>query len=251
MVYSAPIMRSMSGFFLHFALLTSSDDSLRRTFKGTEWRAVRMYLQRAIPALLIMVFSAASSLNAQTFGQFTTAGTAAEGEGAVFMLAGNDVFRTGASARFNISRFSDFGVQLGLDRVCEESSFGGGVDCKLILLEDTEKLPLNLALDASFGGLDSDSARRFLFGFGVLASGVITPVSVNTVEPYVSFIVDVEHRDRKSSSNSCLCAQDSETDTDTLVRAGVRLTITEETQVMIEVGLNGTALFGAAFNVIF
>lgn len=211
-----------------------------------------MIMQRAIPALLIVLCSAASSLHAQTFGQFTTAGSAAEGEGCVFMLAGNDAFRAGAGARFNVSRSSDFGVQLGVDRACEESSFGGGVDFKLILLEHRKELPLNLALDASLGGLDSDNMRRFVFGFGILASGIITPVSLNAIEPYLSFIVDVENRDRKSAAQGKLCAHGSGSTTDTLVRAGVRLTVTDETQVMIEAGFDGgTPLFGAAFNVIF
>jgi hypothetical protein len=210
-----------------------------------------MYLKRAIPVLLMLVVPAFSSLSAQTFGQFTTARTAAEGEGSVFMLASNDAFRTGATARFNISRWSDFGLQIGLDRLCEESSFGAGVDFKLIFLEDTKKLPLSLAVDASFGGLESDIVRRYVFNIGLLASGVITPAAFNMIEPYASFIVDIEQRDRKSTASSCFCGRTSETVTDMLVRAGVRLTVTEETQVMIETGFDGTARFGAAFNVIF
>jgi hypothetical protein len=167
------------------------------------------------------------------------------------MLAGNDAFRTGVSVRFNISRRTDFGLQLGLDRACKESLLGGGIDFKLVIIEDTKKFPLNLALNASFGGLDSEDLRRFLFGFGILASGVIEPPSMRAIEPYLSFIVDVERSDGASFSNDCLCPHDDKTETDALIRAGVRVSISDETQVMFETGLNGTALFGAAFNIIF
>ena len=37
------------------------------------------------------------------------------------MLAGNKAFRAGVGARFNMSRASDFGLQLGIDRSCGET----------------------------------------------------------------------------------------------------------------------------------
>lgn len=215
-----------------------------------------MRKKMAIPVLLIILVSVGSPLAAQVFGQFAGAGAAAEGEGSVFMLAGNEAFRTGLSARFNISRISDFGVQLGLDRVSGESFFGGGFDLKLVFFESRPELPINLALDASFGGLDSGDVRRLHFGFGVLSSGVIRPATTGSIEPYLSFIVDVEQIDGVSSpgdDGECYaCANGGdETDTDTIVRAGAKISLSQDSQIIVEAGLNDRARFGAAFNLVF
>lgn len=221
----------------------------------TEWSAARMNMRRAVPVFLMLLFSAPSSLPAQTLAQFGGAGAAPDGEGNVFMLAGNEAFRTGLSARFNISRMSDFGLQIGIDRACDESFFGGGIDFKLVLLESRAELPVNLALDASFGSLNSDALGRILFGFGILASGRITTDSRRAIEPYLSLIVDVEQLERKHKSDraiTCLCpGNDDDTVTDTLVRTGVKLPVSNEAQIIIEAELNGRALIGVAFNLVF
>ena len=214
-----------------------------------------MNMRGTIPVFLMLLFSAPGSLTAQTLAQLGGAGAAPEGEGNVFMLAGNESFRTGLSARFNISRMSDFGLQIGIDRSCDENFFGGGIDFKLMLLESSSELPIGLALDASLGSLNSDAVRRFLFGFGILASGVIRTDSRRSIEPYLSFIVDVEQLDWKRKNEAtpaCLCpGNDEETVTDTLVRAGVKVPVSNDAQLIIEAGLNGRTLIGAAFNIVF
>jgi hypothetical protein len=214
-----------------------------------------MRIHLSVPVLLMLVLSVFGNVSAQTLGQFGGAGAGPDGEGNVFMLAGNEAFRSGLSVRFNVSRMSDFGVQVGIDRACEESFFGGGADFKLVLLEKSARLPANLALDVSFGRLDSHALGRFLFDFGILASGVITTASRREIEPYLSFIVDVEQIDRKertAATAACLCSgDDDETVTDTLVRAGVKIPVSNDAQIILEAGLDGRALFGAAFNIVF
>lgn len=214
-----------------------------------------MNMRGTIPVFLMLLFSAPGSLTAQTLAQLGGAGASPEGEGNVFMLAGNEAFRTGLSARFNISRMSDFGLQVGIDRACDENFFGGGIDFKLVLLESRAELPIGLALDASLGSLSSKAVRRFLFGFGILASGVIKTDSRRSIEPYLSFIVDVEQLDWKHKNEAapaCLCpGNDEETVTDTLVRAGVKMPVSNDAQIIIEAGLNGRTLIGAAFNIVF
>jgi hypothetical protein len=214
-----------------------------------------MKMKKGLPILLILLGTACTSLSAQTLGQFAGASAAADGEGSVFMLAGNDAFRTGVSTRFNISRVSDFGLQLGLDRSCSESFFGGGIDFKIVILESTARLPVNLALDASFGSLTSGAAGRFHFGFGILASGRIASGAGRAIEPYCSLIADIEQIDMKHGSTTvadCLCpGSTDEIDAGALVRVGVKIPVSNEAQLLIEANLDRTSLFGAGFNIIF
>jgi hypothetical protein len=204
----------------------------------------------------ILLCAAATSLTAQTLGQFAGAGAAADGEGSVFMLAGNGAFRTGVSTRFNISGVSDFGLQLGLDRsLGGESFFGGGIDFKIVILEDTERLPVNLALDASFGSLTSGDAGRFLFGLGILASGRIAAGAGREIEPYCSLVADIERIDIKGGSPSladCLCpGSDDETDARAIGRIGVKIPVSSGAQILVEADIQRRPLFGAGFNIVF
>jgi len=215
----------------------------------------RMNLKKALPVILIVLGTAHTSLTAQTFGQFAGASAAADGEGSVFMLAGNEAFRTGVGARFNISRVSDFGLQLGLDRSCGESFFGGGMDVKIVILERTPRLPMNIALDAALGGLTSDAAGRLIFDFGILASGQIAAGAGRTIEPYCSLIARIEEIDVKSGSaelTDCLCSgSNDETDARALVRVGVKIPVSNDAQLLIEADFDRPFLFGAGINIIF
>jgi hypothetical protein len=216
-----------------------------------------MNAKKTVPALLVLLLLAAhGNLSAQTFAQLGGAGAAPDGEGCVFMLAGNNAFRTGLSARFNVSTVSDFGIQLGVDRVCEDSFYGGGLDFKVVLLESRPQLPVNLALDASFSGLNSSAAGRFIFGLGILASGVIQTSSASVIEPYLSFVVDIGRLDNKEASGvlpACLCSNrdTDETTTCSIVRAGVKVPVSSEAQILIEANLGDKTLVGAAFNLVF
>ena len=214
-----------------------------------------MDLKKVLPVILIMLCMAHSRLAAQTLGQFTGASASADGEGSVFMLAGNEAFRTGVSARFNISRVSDFGLQLGLDRTCGESFFGGGIDFKIVILENTARLPVDLSLDASFGNLTSGAAGRFRFCFGILASGLIAVGAGRAIEPYCSLIGAIEQVNMKSGGASvanCLCVSaGDETDARALARAGIKIPVSNESQIFIEANFERVSLFGAGFNVIF
>jgi hypothetical protein len=212
--------------------------------------------KRVLTVLLAALFTMLhGSLAAQTLGQFGGAGTAPEGEGNVFMLAGNDAMRAGVSARFNLTGSSDFGVQLGVDRACEESFFGGGIDVKVVLLKKSERLPLNLALDAAFGALNGSAADRFIFDFGILASGTVRLGSGNEIEPYLSFVVNVEQIDRKNDpqlEEGCLCSSDNdETSSCSILRGGVIIPVSKGSQVIVEGSLGDRSLIGAAFNVVF
>jgi hypothetical protein len=214
-----------------------------------------MRTSKIISSLLIALAAAAGGAHAQTFAQFGGASASADGEGAVFMLAGNDAFRAGALARFNISRVSDFGLQIGIDRSCEETFYGGGVDLKIVVLERTPRLPIDVALDASVGDLMNDSAGRFIFDFGILVSGAVPAGKERSIEPYGSLIVRVQEMDQKSGEEAladCLCpdAKDG-TDAGAFARVGVKIPVSRDSQILIEADFERTILFGAAFNIIF
>ncbi len=214
-----------------------------------------MLITRIISTFLIALSIASVSAHAQTLAQFGGASASADGEGAVFMLAGNDAFRAGVGARFNIARVSDFGVQFGVDRECEETFYGGGVDLKIVVLERTPRLPIAVALDASVGDLMNDSAGRFIFDFGILVSGSIPTGKGRSIEPYGSLIVRVQEMDQKSGEEvlaDCLCpdAKDG-TDAGAFARVGVKIPVSSDSQILVEADLHRTILFGAAFNIIF
>jgi len=214
-----------------------------------------MLKTRLALSLLIALSAAFTGARAQTLAQFGGASASAEGEGAVFMLAGTDAFRAGVAARFNIARVSDFGLQFGIDRSCEETFYGGGVDLKIVVLEATARLPINVALDAAVGELTNDAAGRFIFDFGILASGSIPIGGGRSIEPYGSLLARVQELDLKSGSDelgACLCpdAKDG-TDAGALARLGVKIPVSRDSQILIEADFHRTTLFGAAFNIIF
>ncbi len=199
---------------------------------------------------------AASPCRGQALAQMATAAPSALGEGALYMLAGNDAFRTGAAARFNITRLSDLGVQLGYDRIDEEGGIGGGLDFKIALLERRENLPFGLALDASGGWIRYDHRHRFEFGFGVLASGAIATSAGATIEPYLSFIVAVNRYESRASSTcdppGALCPDAGDrTETNMRLRLGARFPVSRDAQIHIEASIEDRSLFGAGFNIVF
>ncbi len=209
----------------------------------------------AAVALALALAGCAGALNAQTLAQLTPAGISSEGEGCVFMLAGDDAFRTGFSARFNLTRIADLGLQLGLDRACEQSLFGGGADVKLVLLQSRKNLPLSVALDGSVGYLGKHDLNQTIFGFGILASGVIETSPGRAIEPYASFVLLGKMTDGglasdgEGGSDCPLRADDHETQA--LGRVGARIPFTADTQLLIEMRISDVVLVGGAINLVF
>ncbi len=209
----------------------------------------------------VLILSAAIALGAsgargQSLAQLTTAAPSSDGEGAIFMLAGNDAFRTGAVLRFRLSRSSDVGFELGLDRLEGRSSIGGGVDVKLALLESREDVPLALALDLSGGLLDSDERSRFELALGVLASGAFAGSSGRAIEPYLSFVVAARRYEQKieiiCDPPGAVCpVEDEKTKADGIVRAGVKIAVSKDSQLLAEISFDERTLIGGAFNLVF
>ncbi len=205
--------------------------------------------------LLIALCAASAPARGQMLAQLGGASASADGEGSVFMLAGNDAFRTGVTARFNLARVSDFGVQIGIDRSCEETFYGGGVDLKIIVLERAPRLPIDVALDASVGSLMNDSGGRFIFDFGILVSGAIPLASGRSIEPYGALLARVEELDAQSGEEvlaDCICpdAKDG-TDAGVLARVGLKIPVSKTGQLLVEADFERTVLFGVAYNIIF
>lgn len=173
------------------------------------------------------------------------------------MLAGNDAFRAGAGGRFRLARVADLGVQLGLDRFCGESFFGGGLDVKLAILERSDRLPIGIALDAAGGWLESDDHARYSLDFGVLVSGAIGRTQAGPLEPYVTLAIDVERLDDRetkapASADDCPCSwTDHRDDASFFVRAGVRVPVSRDGSLFVEASLDGRDLVGAGFNLVF
>lgn len=208
----------------------------------------------AIAALALAFL--ASPARGQVLAQLTTAAVASEGEGALFMLAGNDAFRTGAAARFRLARVADLGVQLGLDGACGESFFGGGLDVKLAILERSDRLPLGIAVDAAGGWLESADHARYSLDVGVLVSGAVGRTRAGSLEPFLTLALDVERIEDADegarAADGCPCSWiDHETDTSFFVRAGVKIPLSRDGSLLVETALDGRDLIGAGFNLVF
>lgn len=211
---------------------------------------------KMLPAFCLLTAAPGGAV-AQSFGQFTTAAVAAEGEGGVFFLAGDEAIRTGAMARFLITRRSDIGIQAGYDRECGENSIGAGADLKFYLISSTSDFPVDLAADLSFGHFRSGNYGRNLLGVSLLASGILRSNAEVPIEPYASLTILTTYFGKRPSCGGnrgeCWpCKEDDwSSDTDTVARAGVCVHITDEYQAFAEFSLGDTALFGVGFNLVF
>lgn len=208
-------------------------------------------------AALLAVSSAASS---QTFGQLTSAVASGEGEGGLFILAGDEIFRAGTMARFGINSKSDFGVQFGLNREEGASSPGGGIDFKLNVIEDIPNTTIDAAVDLSFGRLDTHIFRCYLVGAGIIVSGEVPSSGRRTIEPYSSLFVFLDHRERKDPQpvGGCVpcgggdaCEDGNCNEIEVVLRLGMKVPLTDEIQAFTEISLGEDFLVGAAINLIF
>jgi len=211
-------------------------------------------MKRYILVCLLLTLIVPDPNSAQTLGQLTTAAVASEGEGGIFLFAGNDAFRTGMMVRFELGKESDLGMQFGFDRVTGRNSLGGGLDFKFHLPVGIEEVAIDFALDGSLGLLESDDFRRLFIGIGLMASGVVRSSDDVALEPYTSLTILTTHRDWKVDPPPHAMRDFDErddTDTDAVFRGGVKFPLSNEHQLLVEVNINGKTTIGAAFNVIF
>ncbi|HSG27863.1 MAG TPA: hypothetical protein VLA34_05235 [Candidatus Krumholzibacterium sp.] len=187
---------------------------------------------------------------AMVFGQYTTASVSPDGEGAAFMSAGSDEFRTGVNARFRINERSDLGFELGFDRMSGNNALGLAADFKFYLLDPESTLSVDLAADASLGHFRDDEIGRTVFGLSVIASGTLVADTRIPVEPYASlgFFTILLDGDLCGGIPGC---EADKSDTETVLRGGFKFWLSDEYQVMAEVKIDGNTTVGAAFNVVF
>lgn len=215
-------------------------------------------MKATVFVVLVICLAIPTTTTAQLFGQYTTAAISSEGEGAIFANAGDDKFQTGATGRFLITSRVDFGVQFGYARECGVNSFGAGIDFKVYLLGQQSTVPVDLAIDGYYGHLRSSDYRRNLFGIGLLVSGVLQSSTEVFIEPYASFMIITTYFKRDCPCPErphCFWPEDnfdeSTRDTDPTLRGGVNIGLSDEHQLLIEVGIDGTFVVGAALNIVF
>lgn len=221
-------------------------------------------MKKSIVAASLTLFSAALALaaaalfscaGAQTLGTYSTAAIASDGEGGVFMSGGKDQFRTGLFSRFRMSARADIGFQGGFDRLKGTNAWGAGADVKIYVVGEGSTLPLDLALDMSLGHLRSEHTGMTILGIGVLASGRLQADTRFPVDPYASLGLynTFFHRENECGSTvpPDFCGDNSNSDTEVVVRAGAKLYLDSERQILAEIKLDGSFSIGAAFNIVF
>jgi len=210
-------------------------------------------MKRTILLIALALMAAPFSARAQTLATMTTGAIASEGEGGFFMLAGTDVTRVGLNSRFALAENFDMGIQLAFDRLEERSFFGGGIDVKYHLPVDTSDLPIDVALDAGIGDLESNDWRRFFLAAGCIVSGVIQSSNRNILEPYAGIYVMTTRMDWKDEcgADDRGCWDGVRSDTDAVLRGGLRAHVTDDFQILVELNVNGNTMLGAGVNLVF
>ena len=203
--------------------------------------------------IALAILAAPFNARTQTLATMTTGAVASDGEGGFFMLAGNDVTRFGLNARFALTVDLDMGIQIAFDRIDERSFFGGGIDAKYHLPIENSDLPIDIAIVAGLGDLESSEIRRFLLQMGCIVSGVVESSNRRILEPYAGLYVMTTRRDWKDDcgDRDRGCWDGTKSDTDAVLRAGMRVNITEDFQILAELNVNGETMFGAGVNLIF
>ncbi len=210
-------------------------------------------MKSTILLIALAILAAPFSARTQTLATMTTGAVASDGEGGFFMLAGTDVTRYGLNSRFALAAEFDMGIQLAFDRLEERSFFGGGIDIKYRLPVAASDFPLNVALDAGLGDLESSEIRRFFLEMGCIVSGVVESSNRRILEPYAGIYVMTTRRNWKDDcgEDDRGCWNGTRSDTDAVLRGGIRANITNDFQIMAELNVNGKTMFGAGLNLIF
>jgi hypothetical protein len=210
-------------------------------------------MKAKILLITLVILATPFSARTQTLATMTTGAIASDGEGGLFMLAGTDVTRFGLNSRFALAADFDMGLQLVFDRLDERSFFGGGIDVKYRLPIKTSDLPIDVALDAGFGDLESSEIRRLFLEMGCIISGVVESSNRRILEPYVGIYVMTTRRDWKDDcgENDHGCWEGTRSDTDAVLRGGIRANLTDDFQIIVELNVNGKTMFGAGVNLIF
>jgi hypothetical protein len=211
-------------------------------------------MKRWVFLFILSVIFAPPAAEAQTLATMTTGSVSGEGEGGLFMLAGTNVSRLGIMSRFALSRNVDMGVQLAFDRYEDKGFFGGGIDLKFELPIDAADLPMHIALDLGIGDLESSERRRSFLEAGCIVSGVVESSNRTILEPYAGIYVLTTRsgwKDDCTAAGTSGCWEGTRSETDALLRGGARILLRDDLQILVEMNLDGEAMFGAGINVVF
>ncbi len=210
-------------------------------------------MKAAVLIMALAILAAPFHARAQTLATMTTGAVSSDGEGGFFMLAGNDVTRIGLNSRFALAAALDVGIQLAFDRLDERSFFGGGIDVKYRLPIENPDIPIDVALDAGIGDLESSEIRRLFLEMGCIVSGAVESSDRRILEPYAGIYVMTTRRDWKDDCgvDERGCWNGTRSDTDAVLRGGMRVNLRDDFQILIELNINGKTMFGAGLNLIF
>jgi len=213
-------------------------------------------MRSAVIFALLAILAVPCGLGAQTMATMTTAAISAEGEGGLFMIAGSDVVRAGILSRFLLSTNVDMGLQLAFDRYEEKSFLGFGVDFKFHIPAVASSAPIDIALDAGAGMLESSDRRRIFLAPGILISGRVETSGRNRLEPYMGLYALFTKRTYKrlpcetEYGPSCQSWEEPFY-AEAMLRTGMMIPLREDIQILVEINVNGEIMFGAGVNVIF
>ena len=213
-------------------------------------------MRSAVIFTLLAILAVPWSLNAQTMVTMTTAAISAEGEGGLFMIAGSDVVRAGVLSRFLLSTNVDMGLQAAFDRYEEKGFVGFGVDFKFHIPSMASTAPIDIALDAGAGILEASDRRRIFLAPGILVSGRVETSGRNRLEPYMGLYALFTRRTWKIKNCDAEYGPGCQSweepfRGEAMLRAGMRLPLREDFQILVEMNVNGEIMFGAGVNLIF
>ncbi|NIM22460.1 MAG: hypothetical protein GTN64_08630 [Candidatus Latescibacteria bacterium] len=196
---------------------------------------------------LILMFTAlvvtGVGAHAQVFYEYPGAPVIKENEpaiGPVIAVGEHDLFRILGYARFNVSQYADFGLELVFDNVGDDWRVGAGGDVKYAIVPESATMPFDLALNAGFGFESGDNVTQIQVPIGAVISRPLQLASGRFLVPYGGLYLLIVH----TSIDIGPVGDISDTDADVELRIGTSIGVTDRADMFAALHIgSGTKFF--------
>ena len=201
----------------------------------------------AAAAAIVLACLTPSAGVSQGFYQYPDAAVVRAGEfvlGPYGAAGDNELFRLGAFARMNATKYLDIGFEMLFDSADGDGRFGAGGDLKFDLIPDSNAIPFDLSVTSGIGIITSDEIQIVQFPVGGVISSPFQLDSGNIIALYLGvymLIVDTEYE-------GDLAAFD-DTDLDVEMRGGIRYSLSSGPDIFVgfQAGRDALVTVGASF----
>jgi hypothetical protein len=197
-----------------------------------------------LTALAVLAFSFVSA-PAQVYYEYPGAPVVQENQPAAgpYIAVGDNLFRTGGFARFNIVRDMDLGLEVVFDRIHSDWFAGAAGDVKYAIIPANVKLPFDWSLNAGLGFTTGSSITTITIPLGTLVSRPLQLSGGSVLTPYGGLYVLIINTSIDVAGRNV-----SDTSTDVELRGGIKLDIRERVGAFTALHLGSGNKFYIGFN---